>query len=109
MVYSFVSSKALSGTCICLTYLILFQVAVLDWVKEIGLKTENEFVEIFGDNSIHFFECDVSRKIDLESESYINLALLPYYYKNIKQYYRDLILRLDFLQNRGFGYTQSMQ
>ena len=53
-----------------------FQVAVLDWNKETGLKTVNEFVEIFGDDSVHFIECDVSRKIDLESGSYEALAIM---------------------------------
>ena len=91
MVYSLLTRHVLSSTCACLTHPSFFQVAVLDWNKEFGLQTLNEFVEIFGDNSVHFIECDVSRKIDVESGSYVNLAILPYYYKNIKQYYRDLI------------------
>ena len=59
----------------CLTHPFFFQVAVLDWNKETGLKTVNEFAEIFGDDSVHFIECDVSRKIDMESGSCVAFAI----------------------------------
>ena len=46
------------------------KVAVLEWNKETGSNTVREFAERFGDNSVLFVECDVSKQVDLKSMSY---------------------------------------
>ena len=43
---------------------------MLEWNKETGSKTVKEFAERFGDDSVLFVECDVSKQVDLKSKFY---------------------------------------